>query len=196
MAGQPPTPPVRLSDLSAVSPESGALNVIVDTPKDSRNKYKYDEPLGLFELRHVLPVGASFPFDFGFVPSTRGEDGDPLDVLVLMDEPAFVGCLVPARLLGVIEAEQTEEGKTMRNDRLIAVAALSQTHKEVRSLDQLSPTLLGEIEHFFVSYNAQRGRQFKPLGRHGPGRAEALIEEGMQTYRRGAKKKPHKAGKR
>src|ERR687890_1560322 len=96
------------------------LNVIIETPKGSRNKYNYDEKLGLFRLGGVLTSGASFPFDFGFVPSTLGGDGDPLDVLVLMDEPAFAGCLVRARLLGVIEAEQTEKGKTAQNDRLIA----------------------------------------------------------------------------
>src|SRR6185295_2455954 len=94
-----------------------------------------------------------FPFDFGFIPQTRGEDGDVLDALLLMDEPTFVGCLVQARLIGVVEAEQTEEGETMRNDRLIAVAAESHNHSEVESLSQLNDYLLDEIEHFFVSYN-------------------------------------------
>jgi len=84
--------------------ESGTLNAVVETIAGSRNKFAYDEKLGLFRLKGVLPAGASFPFDFGFVPSTKGEDGDPLDVLVLMDEPAFAGCLVPARLLGVTPA--------------------------------------------------------------------------------------------
>src|SRR5215208_2924264 len=84
------------------------LNVVIETPKGSRNKYNYDEKLGLFRLGGVLTSGASFPFDFGFVPSTVGGDGDPLDVLVLMDEPAFAGCLVRTRLVGVIEAEQIE----------------------------------------------------------------------------------------
>jgi len=77
--------------------ESGTLNAVVETIAGSRNKFAYDEKLGLFRLKGVLPAGASFPFDFGFVPSTKGEDGDPLDVLVLMDEPAFAGCLVPLR---------------------------------------------------------------------------------------------------
>src|ERR1043166_8958149 len=129
------------------------LNVIIETPKGSRNKYNYDEELRLFKLGGVLTSGAVFPFDFGFVPSTKGGDGDPLDVLVLMDEPAFTGCLVRVRLVGVIEAEQTErEGETTRNDRLIGVAAESRLHKGVRSLEDLSPNLLEEIEHFFVSY--------------------------------------------
>jgi inorganic pyrophosphatase len=87
------------------------LHIIIDTPKGSRNKYEYDIEYNLFMLGGVLPAGAVFPFDFGYIPSTEGGDGDPLDVLVLMDEPVFVGCLVPARVLGVIEAEQTEDGR-------------------------------------------------------------------------------------
>jgi inorganic pyrophosphatase len=105
----------------------------------------------LSKLSGVLPAGASFPYDFGFLPSTRGGDGDPLDVLVLMDDPAFVGCLVPARLLGVIEAEQTERnGDSTRNDRLIAVVANSITHRGLKTLGTLDKSL---VEHFFVSYN-------------------------------------------
>jgi inorganic pyrophosphatase len=96
------------------------LTVIIETPKGSQNKYAYDPRFGTFVLDGVLPAGAVFPFDFGFVPSTIGDDGDPLDVLVLMDAAAFTGCIVASRLIGVIEAEQTENGKTFRNDRLIA----------------------------------------------------------------------------
>ena len=110
-----------LHQLPARQPDSDLLNVVVETPKGCRNKYKYDEGHGLWRLSKVLPLGASFPFDFGFIPSTRGEDGDPLDVLVLLDEPAFPGCVVPARLIGILEAEQTQGGKTIRNDRLVAV---------------------------------------------------------------------------
>lgn len=165
--------------LEAFDAETKLWNVIIDTPKGSRNKYKFDEKRKIFKLSGVLSVGQSFPFDFGYLPSTKGEDGDPLDVLLLMDEPAFVGCLIPGRLIGVIEAEQTErDGKTERNDRLIAVADKSHTHQDVKSLDDLNETLLDEIEHFFVSYNEIRGKQFKPLGRFGPDRAEALVRAG------------------
>src|SRR5215208_6835365 len=100
----------NLNSLSAFDNESQDLNVVIETPKGNRNKFKYDEQRGLFKLGGVLPRGAVFPFDFGFIPSTLGGDGDPLDVLILMDEPAFTGCLVPSNLLGVIEAEQTEDG--------------------------------------------------------------------------------------
>lgn len=160
--------------------ESGELNVIVDTPKGSRNKYEFDERLGLFKLGGVLAVGHFFPFDFGFIPNTLGGDGDPLDVLVLMDEPAFVGCLIPARLVGVIEAEQTErDGKTTRNDRLIAVAANSRVHENVKSINDLNETLIDEIEHFFVSYNEAKGKRFKSLGRFAARKAKDLVEKGI-----------------
>jgi inorganic pyrophosphatase len=164
-------------DLPPLDPDSGRLNVVVDTPKGSRNKYKFDERSGQWRLSKVLPQGMAFPYDFGFVPATRGEDGDPVDVLLLMEEPAFSGCVVPARLIGVLEAEQTERGKTIRNDRLVAVVETPYNPAEYRSLDEVSRQRLEEIEHFFVSYNEVEGRQFKPLARRGPDRGRELLEE-------------------
>jgi inorganic pyrophosphatase len=177
--------------------DEGDLNVVIETPKGSRNKYTYDERTGLFKLGGVLPAGASFPFDFGFVPSTLGGDGDPLDVLVLMDEPAFPSCLVYVRLIGVVEAEQTErDGKTERNDRLIGVAAESRLQRHVRALGSLSPDLFEEIEHFFISYNQAKGKEFKPLGRFGPQKALRLVEEGVKLYRQSKRKRASsKSGK-
>jgi inorganic pyrophosphatase len=186
---------IDLSRVGAFAEEPGELHVVVETPKGSRNKYNYDERLGLFKLGGVLPAGAVFPFDFGFVPLTLGGDGDPLDVLVLMDEPAFAGCLVRARLLGVVEAEQTErDGETTRNDRLVAVASKSHLYSRALSLSSLDPGLIDEIEHFFVSYNRIKGKEFKPLGRFGPAHALRLVEEGVKQFkksksRRAAKKK-------
>jgi len=184
-----------LTHLDSYESASGELNVIIETPKGSRNKYNYDEEYNLFKLGGVLPAGAVFPFDFGFIPSTLGGDGDPLDVLLLMDEAAFPGCLVPARLIAVIEAEQTErDGETTRNDRLITVAADSHTHRDVRTLADINETLLDEIEHFFISYNNIKGKNFKPLGRFGPIKAARLVEEGQKIFRqkkRGTKKPKH-----
>ena len=111
-----------------------------------------------------MPLGAAFPYDFGFVPSTKGEDGDPIDVLVLTDEAAFVGCVVPALLIGVLKAEQTERRKKVRNDRLIAVIQTPYHPPPVESLEDLEPQRLNEIEHFFVSYNASGGTQIQVLG--------------------------------
>jgi len=172
-----------LAQLSAFDPAADAVNVIIETPKGHRNKFTYDVERGLFQLGGVLPVGAVFPFDFGFIPATLGGDGDPLDVLVLMEEPAFVGCLVVARLLGVIEAEQTEDGTTTRNDRLIAVPVKSPAYREVGVLAQLGGGVVDEIEHFFISYNQAKGKVFTPRGRFGPAEARRVVEEGVECLR-------------
>lgn len=166
----------RLTNLSPFD-EEGFVNAIIDTPKGSRNKFKFDERIGMFKLAGALPAGMVFPFDFGYVPSTKGGDGDPLDILILMDEPAFVGCLVPAKLIGVIEAEQTEDEGTTRNDRLIAVAADSRNHSHVRFLGDLNDNLVHEIERFFISYNETKGKKFEVLSRSGPDAARTLIDE-------------------
>jgi inorganic pyrophosphatase len=187
---------VQLDQLSAFTDEGKHVQVIVDTPKGSRNKFKFDEKLGWFKLSGVLPAGAVFPFDFGFVPSTLGGDGDALDVLVLMDEPAFVGCLIEVRLIGVIEAEQTEKGETMRNDRLIGVSSEARNYKGVRALGQLNDHFVAEIEHFFVSYNKMKDKVFEPLGRHGPERARELVEEGERVFKRQQKLRSKRGAKK
>lgn len=173
---KPQTPHARLP----ARDEEGRVLVVIDTPKGSRNKYEFDEALGLFTLGGVLPAGAVFPYDFGYVSQTLAEDGDPIDVLVLMDEPAFVGCVVPSRLVGAIEAEQTEDGHTFRNDRLLAVADNSHTHKDVRDVGDLSANLLDEIEHFFASYNEAKGKKFEVLDRVGARTAARLLEKAMR----------------
>jgi inorganic pyrophosphatase len=99
-----------------------------------------------------------FPFDFGFIPSTLGGDGDPLDILVLMDAPAHVGCLIEVRVIGIIQAEQSEDGKTESNDRLLGVAIHSYDHEDLETIDDVSKTLLDQLEAFFISYK-QTARQ-------------------------------------
>jgi inorganic pyrophosphatase len=169
-------------DLDAFEESTGALNVIVETPKGSRNKFKFDEEHRLYKLSSVLPAGMDFPYDFGFIPSTHGDDGDPIDALLLMDVPAFAGCLVPSRLIGVIEAEQTEEnGETVRNDRLLAVAVESVLHRDVVSITQLSAALLDEIEAFFDAYTRLRNKKYRPLARSGPETAMKLIRDAMKA---------------
>jgi inorganic pyrophosphatase len=167
-----------LRKLKPFDRKTGKLNVVIDTPKGCRNKYAFDFDVNAYLLKTVMPKGMLFPFDFGSVPGTVAEDGDPLDVLVLMDEPAFCGCLVRSRLLGVIEATQKEKGgKTERNDRLIAVAAESHTHSQIKSITDLDRELLEEIEDFFISYNRVRAKKFKPLGIYGPKQAKRLIKK-------------------
>jgi inorganic pyrophosphatase len=131
----------------------------------------------------------AFPFDFGFIPSTLGEDGDPLDVLVLMDAPVIAGCVLKCRIIGVIEAREKEKGKRWEeNDRLIAVACHARTHEGVKSLQQLRPHTLDDIKAFFEDYNRLHDKRFEVLDQHGPQRAEKLIAQGAALYRKkGAK---------
>src|SRR5579863_1173159 len=120
--------PISLVELPSQD-KNGTWNVVIETPKGCRNKFDFEPETGGFMLSKALPRGMDFPYDFGFIPSTLAEDGDPVDVLVLMDEPAFPGCRLSCRLIGVIEGEQTDDGKTNRNDRLLAVAQSSHDHR-------------------------------------------------------------------
>jgi inorganic pyrophosphatase len=153
------------------------LRVIIETPKGSRNKFKYDPDLGAYRLNTVLPEGMVFPYDFGFVPCTKAQDGDPVDVLLLMDIPAFPGIVVESRIVGVIEAEQSEDGKKTRNDRVVAVAKDSRVHSDIKKPADLNDNMLGEVERFFTNYNKERGKKFKVLGLKGAGTARKLIKE-------------------
>ena len=133
-----------LSLLQPRDARTGLVHVVVDTTRGSRNKLKYDEDLGCFKLSRILPVGHVFPYDFGSVPGTRAADGD---VLVLLDAPTFPGCLVTVRLIGGLAAQQTQGGKTIRNDRLVG-APQTPTHEAAfQHLDELGPACLDELEH-------------------------------------------------
>ena len=165
--------PARLKPMD----RDGQIQVVIETPKGSRNKYAFDEEQRSFKLKKVLPEGMVFPHDFGFVPSTKAEDGDPIDVLILMDQPAFPGCVVEARLVGIIEGEQTEKGKKERNDRLLAVAYTSHTHSDIKTVTDLNKSMLREIEEFFVNYHENDGEKFKVLACKGPQEAAKRLKK-------------------
>lgn len=169
------------TQLAPVNKKDGALQVVIETPKGSRNKYAFDPEQGIFLLRKVLPTGMVFPYDFGFLPRTKGDDGDPIDVLVLMDEPVFPGCLLRVRLIGVIEGEQQEGKKKFRNDRLLAVAESNYTYAKVHSPEDLPDQFLRELEDFFVNYNKLQGRQYRLLGCKGEKEAQKLIREAQKA---------------
>ena len=158
----------------------GVVNAVIETPGGSRNKFKFDETIGFYSLSGVLPEGMVFPHAFGFVPGTKAADGDPEDILIIMDEPTFSGCVVPTRLLGVMEAEQTEDGKTERNDRLIAVAAHSRDYSDAKNLNDLNSNMLKEIEQFFITYNQEKGKKFKVLRMRGPKQALKLVQKRLR----------------
>lgn len=157
---------------------SEPVQVIVETPCGSRNKYKLDEQSGRMKLSKVLPEGMAFPYDFGFFPGTRAQDGDPLDVLILSDEATFPGCQIDCRLVGVLLAQQRQkDGKNVRNDRIVAVAEASVLYSEVGGLNDLSSTMLAQIEQFFVNYQKVRGIEITVLGRDDQHAAKVLLEE-------------------
>ncbi len=144
--------------------DKGIVNVIIETPRGSQNKFDYDPKLKTFRLSKTLPMGTVFPFDFGFIPETMGADGDPLDMLVVMEEPAFPGCLISVRLLGVLEATQKGKGKKIRNDRLVGVSDCSILYGSIKKLDDLNKSMVQEIENFFIDYNKHEGKEFSPIG--------------------------------
>ncbi len=172
-------------DLASLSHELDKKNstcrVVIETPKGRRNKFNYDPHLEAFTLGGLLGEGLSFPFDFGFVPSTLAADGDPIDVMVLMDEPAHVGCVLSVRLIGLIEAQQTEDGKATENDRLIGVAVHSYNHEDIQSISELNKSLLDQVEEFFISYNKSRGKKFKVTGVHGPSKAVKRVQQAIEA---------------
>lgn len=187
-------PPVGFFDWGMSLPSrsgAGLVHVIVDTPKGSANKYKYDPQLRLFKLSRVMPLGLHFPCDFGAIPSTAAADGDALDVAIFTDHPCFPGCLLTVRLIGVLEAEQTEKGRTIRNDRLIAMPETPVNKPEVRQLRDLPKGSMAELEQFFVGYNRAHGRRFKPLARRGPRYAEQLLAAAMRLHEQQSGEKRH-----
>lgn len=175
----------RKSDAARTNPDvnNETVRVVIDTPQRSRNKFKHDSQTGAYTLSKILPEGMNFPYDFGFIPQTKSEDGDPIDVLVLIEEPTFPGCVVECRLIGVIEAEQRKgKEKPTRNDRLVGVAHASSLFADVTEIGQVRPTVLKDIEAFFVNYDRLRGIDFKVLRHSGPARAhEILVKAGKQA---------------
>jgi inorganic pyrophosphatase len=168
--------------------EHKPISCIVETPSGSRTKFKYDKQSGLFELDKTLPMGIAFPFDFGFIPRTLAEDGDPLDVMIMLDQPAFPGVLVRTRIMGVLEAEQTErDGRTIRNDRLLAVHHKSILWENIRHVNDLAEKVCYNVEHFFANYNQLSGKHFRSLGWFGADKAYSIIEAAIDNYNHGKK---------
>ena len=167
--------PIKLShDLDR---EALTCRAVIETPKGSRSKFDYDTESGLFLLAGLVPEGMTFPLNFGFIPSTKAEDGDPLDVMVLHDESIPVGTLINIRLLGVIEGEQTEDGKTVRNDRLLAVTHCSHHYEHIKDIDRLGKKFLEHLTQFWINYNALKGKRYEVRGVHGPKRAAEAIKQ-------------------
>ena len=159
------------------------IQVVIETPRGSVYKYSFNPASVSFHLDKILPVGQSFPFDFGFLPNTKGEDGDPLDVLLLGDQPICQGAVVPARLVGVLHANQRErDGHQTRNDRYVAVCAFSHIFQHVLDLKDLSSEYRQQIESFFIYYNQLAGKAFQPIGWESSANALTSLKKWSPIY--------------
>src|SRR6201989_3556458 len=135
------------------------VTALVESPKGSPQKFDFDPEEQRFRLNKILPAGLMFPFDFGMIPGTKGEDGDPLDIVVSDEHGTFPGVLVECRLVGALQAEQTErDGQKMRNDRFIGIPIVSQIFPNIQDLHQLPDNILNQLANFFRNYNEQGGK--------------------------------------
>ncbi|MFN3432076.1 MAG: inorganic diphosphatase [Candidatus Sericytochromatia bacterium] len=123
------------------------VNAVIEIPKGSRNKYEYDAKNEVFMLDRVLSSSMMYAADYGFLPQTLAGDGDPVDILVLMEEPTFTGCIIPARPVGMMKMDDAGE-----DFKILSVPVKDKRWNHVFSLEDVPPHLLKELEHFFASY--------------------------------------------
>src|SRR3954469_6338073 len=131
--------------------DGGDLYVVVETPRGSRAKFAYDPRLESFALSKFLLTGLTYPNDWGFVPSTKADDGDPLDIMVIHDAATFPGLVVTCRLIGILQIEQKSKRKSERNNRLFAVPRRSHAELALRGVRDLTRSIQKELEKFFIA---------------------------------------------
>jgi len=179
--------PKGIASLSALR-KNELVNVVVETPRGSRAKYKYDPRTGLFELHKALALGFAFPYPFGFVPDTLGEDGDPVDAMIITALDPPMGSLVPATVIGAIKIEQTDPRcEAVRNDRLLVVPDIEHDRRLVLSIEDLSGDELRDIETFFVDSGQRDGKVLKIIGRAGAADAMKVLTATLDGPRKPAR---------
>lgn len=158
---QPPVFPIRYPMKQKHGHADKTIEVIIETPRGSAEKYSYDTGSHLFRMKKILPAGMVFPYDFGFIPNTSGEDGDPLDAVVISSFRSYPGISMHCRIIGVIEARQSQDKKMIRNDRFLAIPVEAVLLSNIHSASDLPRIILEELEQFFINYNALEGKKFK-----------------------------------
>jgi inorganic pyrophosphatase len=148
--------------------EDGDVHVVVETPRGSRAKFAYDPKLESFALSKSLLTGLTYPHDWGFVPSTKADDGDPLDIMVIHDAATFPGLVVTCRVIGVLQIEQKSKKKSERNDRLFAVPLNSHSEQALHDVDDLTKPIREELEKFFMATDELEDKKLKIIGWKGP----------------------------
>ena len=151
--------------------------IVIETVAGSAVKYKYDPHLGLFRIKKVLPLGMVFPYHFGFIPGTVGEDGDPLDAMVISEHESFTGARVNCRLIGALLASQKEKGRRLRNDRFFLIPVDSMLFEKIKSIQGFGVKHNSQLKQFFINYNKAENKIFTPLKLVAPAQALALIKK-------------------
>lgn len=170
-------------DLSLIpaEPKPGLVNVLIEIPAGSKNKYEFDKDLNAFALDRVLYSAVQYPCDYGFIPNTLADDGDPLDGLVLMDQPTFPGCVIAARPIGMMEMIDGGD----RDEKLLCVPAKDPRYAEVKTLEDIAPHRLEEIAEFFRTYKNLEKKATEILGWKDVDAVFALVKECVANYQKG-----------
>jgi inorganic pyrophosphatase len=154
------------------------VNVVVEIPRGSRNKYELDKETGLFRFDRLLYSAVHYPGDYGFIPRTLADDGDPLDVLIMTTSPTFTGCIVEVRPIGVFDMQDRGE----MDEKILAVPVRDPLYDEHASLDDVQPHFLLEVEHFFEIYKDLEGAQTKTMGWRDRAAAHDVIRDCVERY--------------
>jgi inorganic pyrophosphatase len=166
--------------------DDGDLHVVIETPRGSRVKLDYNPKLKTFTLSKSLLAGLTYPYDWGFLPRTKGQDGDPLDVMVLHDAATFPGLVLTCKIIGVLQVEQRSDGKKAeRNDRIFAVPRGSHAEKDFSDVRELTSAMREELEKFFIATDELEDKRLKILGWKGPKVALKTIKQGAKAFRHG-----------
>lgn len=154
------------------------VRAIIEIPKNSSNKYEYDGELGVFRLDRALYSPLHYPGDYGFIPGTLAEDGDPLDIIVLVNEPSFTGCMMEARPVGILNMIDKDES----DQKILAVPNRNPRFESIHTIDQVFPHTQREIEYFFSIYKELQGVKTTITGWEGPRAARKAISDSRQNY--------------
>jgi inorganic pyrophosphatase len=162
--------------------DDGDVHVVVETPRGSRAKFAYDPKLDSFRFSKSLLTGLTYPHDWGFVPSTKADDDDPLDIMVVHDAATFPGIVMTCRVIGILEIEQKSKRKKARNDRLFAVPRRSHSEQGLQDVRDLSKPILDELEKFFKATDELEDKGLEIIGWKGPKAAVQAIKEAAKSF--------------
>ena len=166
-------------DIPAGANIPDVINAMIEIPKGSHNKYELDKELGVIKLDRVLYSSIHYPGDYGFIPQTYYEDGDPLDVLVMVSEPSFPGCLIEARPIGLFR--MTDRG--LPDEKILAVPANDPISRDYHDITDIPQHFLHEVAHFFAVYKDLEGVSVKTIGWEGAAQARTAISHGVELYK-------------